>query len=149
MAEQRKRRDQESRKETSRKSDSWVRPSELPVPDPVEGWKFRYVRTAMLGNADTRNVSKRFREGWVPVKAEDHPELNMLMDIDSRWPEGVEIGGQLLCKIPVEIADQRDAHHAELNERTLQSVDQGFMNEHDPRMPKYNDSTTRTQFRKG
>jgi hypothetical protein len=119
------------------------------VPDPVEGWKFRYVRTAMLGNADTRNVSKRFREGWVPVKAEDHPELNMLMDIDSRWPEGVEIGGQLLCKIPVEIADQRDAHHAELNERTLQSVDQGFMNEHDPRMPKYNDSTTRTQFRKG
>jgi hypothetical protein len=149
MAEERKPRDQESRIKTARKSDSWVRPSELPMPDPVDGWKFRYIRTASLGVADTRNVSKRFREGWEAVKATDYPELDIMNELDSRWPDGVEVGGLLLCKIPVEITDQRDTHHRELNQRTLESVDQGFMNEHDPRMPKYNDSKSRTQFRKG
>ena len=119
------------------------------MPNPQDGWEFRYIRTASLGNADTKNVSMRFREGWEPVVAEDYPELQIQSDIGSRWPEGVEIGGLLLCKIPSETVKAREAYHENKANRQLQSVNQGFMNDQDPRMPKYNDSKSRTQFRKG
>ncbi|MHC4882944.1 MAG: hypothetical protein ACYTCV_10150, partial [Planctomycetota bacterium] len=67
MAEERKPREQDSREATTRPSDAWVPASQLPMPNPRKGWKFRYIRTASLGNADTKNVSMRFREGWEPV----------------------------------------------------------------------------------
>lgn len=149
MAEERKRRDQDSRKATSRPTDAWLPTSQLPVPDPVDGWKFRYIRIASQGNADTKNVSMRFREGWEPIVAKDHPELQIVSDIDSRWPESVEIGGLLLCKIPSETVEARGEYYRNLNKQQLQSVEQGFMNDQDPRMPKYHDSKSRTQFRKG
>lgn len=142
-------RDSESRTSKARPSDAWTPPSQLPLPDETEGWRFRYIRTASLERSDTKNVSKRFREGWEPVKAEDYPELNIQSDIDSRWPDGIEVGGLLLCKIPVEIVESRRAYYKDFNEKQLRSVDEGFMNEQDPRMPKYNKSTSRTSFRKG
>ena len=76
MAEQRTKRDAESREVETRPSDSWLPASVLPTPAPQDGWVFRYIRTSTLGHADNTNVSQAFREGWVPVKAEDHPELD-------------------------------------------------------------------------
>lgn len=149
MAEERKRREQDSREATSRPTDSWLPTSQLPMPKEQDGWKFRYIRTASQGNADTKNVSMRFREGWTPVIAKEHPELQIASDIDSRWPEGVEIGGLLLCKIPSETVEARAEYYRNMNKQQLQSVEQGFMNDQDPRMPKYHDSKSRTQFRKG
>jgi len=149
MANTRKPRDMESREQTGRKSDAWIQPSDLPTPNPVEGWAFRWIRTGSLGSADVRNVSRRFREGWVPVVASEHPELAAQSDVGSKYPDGLEIGGLLLCKIPVEAMERRDEHFDNLNQQAMQSVDRGFMQEHDPRMPKYNESTSRTQFRKG
>ena len=93
MAEERKRREQDSRETTSRPTDSWVPQSQLPMPNPQDGWNFRYIRTASQGNADTKNVSMRFREGWEPIVAKDYPELQITSDIDSRWPDGVATGG--------------------------------------------------------
>jgi hypothetical protein len=119
------------------------------MPKAESGWKFRYIRTASLDKADLKNVSRRFREGWEPVKAADYPELAIESDLESRWPDGIEVGGLLLCKLPVETVDSRKAYYKDFNEKQLQSVDHGFMNDRDPRMPKYNDSTSRTSFRKG
>lgn len=149
MSEERKDRDAESRKAESRKSDSWIQPSQLPMPYPRDGWAFHYIRTATLGVADVRNVSRKFREGWEPVIVSDFPELSITSDVGSKYPDGIEIGGLLLCKMPIEKVEQRNKHFEELNTHTLQSVDEGFMKEQDPRMPKHNESTSRTQFRKG
>ena len=100
MAEQRTPREKESRTAEERPSDSWVPASILPNPKPVDGWVFRWIRTSTLGKADNTNVSQKFREGWIPVKAEDHPELEVMSDIDSRFSGNLEIGGLLLCKAP-------------------------------------------------
>ena len=100
MAEERTKREAESRTAEERPSDSWLPASILPNPDPVDGWVFRWIRTSTLGKADNTNVSQKFREGWVPVKAEDHPELEVMSDIDSRFEGNIEIGGLLLCKAP-------------------------------------------------
>ena len=90
-------------REVTQRVESWENPSNLPSPDPQPGWVFRYIRTSLLGNTDNPNVSKKFREGWIPCRSEDHPELHIhMMDYKSEWAEKghIEIGGQLLCKMP-------------------------------------------------
>ena len=78
----------------------------LPTPEPRDGLSFRWIRTATLGNGDMTNVSQRFREGYVAVKAEDYPELQIMSDIDSRFKDNIEVGGLLLCAIPTELQEE-------------------------------------------
>jgi|TARA_B100001094_G_scaffold320408_1_gene366584 hypothetical protein len=147
MAEQRTKRDAESREVEQRPSDSWIPASVLPNPDPQEGWVFRWVRTSTLGHADNTNVSQKFREGWVPVKAEDHPELEVMSDIDSRFKGNIEIGGLLLCKAPEAKVRQREDYFEQMASTQMESVDNNFLKQNDPRMPVLNpERSTRTTF---
>ena len=77
-------RTEESREATKRKV-TWTRPNSIPDPKPQPGIEYRWIRTSTLGQADMTNVSSKFREGWEPVKAEDHPELKVLTDVDSKF----------------------------------------------------------------
>ena len=147
MAEQRKKRDAESREVEQRPSDSWMPASVLPTPSPPDGWVFRWVRTSTLGKADNTNVSQKFREGWVPVKAEDHPELEVMSDIGSRFEGNIEIGGLLLCKAPEGKVKQREEYSQQMAESQMESVDNNFLKQNDPRMPVLNpERSTRTTF---
>lgn len=128
-------RDLETRDQEKRKTDGWKPPSLLPIPFAQPGVAFRYIRTAAMGDADIKNVSSRFREGWTPVKAEDHPELEVLRDPDSRFKDGVEIGGLLLCKTSEENVAQRNEYFAARTKAQMDSVDQSYLRENDPRMP--------------
>ena len=80
---------------SSERIESWKPPSVLPDPKPIPGYEFRWIRTSMTGQADNTNVSMRFREGWEAVKAEDHPEVNIMPDHNSHFPGCVEMGGLL------------------------------------------------------
>jgi|TARA_R110001583_G_scaffold15596_5_gene64075 hypothetical protein len=147
MAEQRTPREKESRTAEERPSDSWVPASILPNPKPVDGWVFRWIRTSTLGKADNTNVSQKFREGWIPVKAEDHPELEVMSDIDSRFSGNLEIGGLLLCKAPKDKVDQRDQYFEHMASSQMESVDNNFLKQNDPRMPVLKpERSTRTTF---
>jgi len=121
-------------RENEKREQSWEPASILPDPDPQEGWVFRWIRTSMVGNADNTNVSKRFREGWEPVRAEDHPELQIMSDHKSEWGAkgGIEVGGLLLCKAPQETVDQRRAYFHNHAESQMQAVDNNYMRENDP-----------------
>ena len=147
MAEQRNKRDAESREVEQRPSDSWMPASVLPTPDPQDGWVFRWVRTSTLGKADNTNVSQKFREGWVPVKSEDKPELNVMSDINSRFEGNIEIGGLLLCKAPEDKVQQREEYFQSMAESQMESVDNNFLKQNDPRMPVLKpERSTRTTF---
>ena len=124
----------ETRENTERKA-TWKRPSALPDPAPQEGVEFRWIRTASLGQSDMSNVSSKFREGWEPVKAEDHPELKVLTDVDSKFQGNVEVGGLLLCKNSTENMDARREHYKEKNDQQIASVDNNYLRESDSRMP--------------
>jgi len=144
-------RSQETRVEDVRpQDDSWVPSSILPVPDPQDGWVFRWIRTSIMGQSDNPNVSKKFRDGWVPVKVEDHPELKTLSDINSQFKGNIEQGGLLLCKAAKEKMDARNAHYQEIAKQQMESVDSNYMRENDPRMPLLRpEKSTRTTFGKG
>lgn len=141
MAENRTPRDTLSREKTARPG-TYVPPSTLPDPAPEPGYVFRWIATHILGQADPTNVSKKLREGWEPVKAVDHPEL-MLTGNQSG---NVEIGGLMLCKMSVEQAQSRDEYYQKQAQAQMESVDNHFMRNNDPRMPLFSDrksSTTR------
>lgn len=142
-------REQKTREASTRKK-TWVRPSALPTPNPKDGVKFRWVRTSTIGNADTTNVSSRFREGYVPVKAADHPELQLMTDQDSRFPDGVEVGGLLLCAIDEEISDDRVAQQSDMTQKQMDAVDNSYLRNSDPRMPVLRpERSSRTSFGEG
>jgi hypothetical protein len=136
-------------REASERKRTWQQPSALPTPDPKNGVKFRWVRTSTLGEADNRNVSMRFREGYTPVKAEDHPELMVLSDVDSRFKGNIEIGGLLLCSIPDEVVEDRSEQMARKAQQQMDSVDRNYLRESDPRMPVLKpERSSRTNFGK-
>ena len=141
-------RDLETREKTERKK-SWTRPSALPTPEPRDGLHFRWIRTSMLGQSDNPNVSRRFREGYQPVKAADHPEMQLLSDVDSRFPDNIEVGGLMLCAIDKDIAEDRSEQQLDVARQQMDAVDNNFMKQSDPRMPVLrSERSTRTSFGK-
>ena len=138
------------RQTEARPNDSWMPQSSLPVPEPKDGWVFRWIRTSSLGRTDNTNVSRQFREGWEPVKAEDHPELKIMSDINSQFKGNVEVGGLLLCKAPLERMKKREKYFQDLSDRQIDGVDRNYLRENDPRMPLLNpERSTRTTFGRG
>ena len=136
-------------REATKRKVSWQRPSMLPTPEPGEGIEFRWIRTSTLGQSDNTNVSSRFREGWTPVRKEDHPNLQVVSDIDSRFTDNIEVGGLLLCQNSAEnMQARRDAQNAQAASQ-MQAVDNSYLRNSDPRMPVLNpERSTRSSFGK-
>ncbi len=124
----------ETREATSRPS-TWKEPSKLPDPEPQDGYVYRWIRTSTLGAPDPTNVSSRFREGWTPVPKEDVEHLNMMPDHRSRFPDNLEVGGLLLCKMEEERSRARQDHYEKLAAQQVSASDHNFMKQSDPRMP--------------
>ena len=145
----RKPRDLDSR-ETSTRNEPWTPAPLLPSPNPEPGFVFRWVRVSMRSDADNRNVSKKMREGWVPCKLEDYPELQVLPDIDNRFEGNIVVGGLMLCKNSIEKMNAKRAYLAKLNSDQMEAVDQNFMREQDARMPLLRpERSTRVTFGDG
>jgi hypothetical protein len=128
----------------------WMPPQLLPDPNPEAGYAFRWIRIASLGKDDATNISGKLREGWEPVKASDHPEIRMFgSDSNAKFPDSVQVGGLLLCKTPVELTEQRNEYYRNQAEAQMQSVDNTYMRENDPRMPMFRERKSTVTFGKG
>lgn len=143
MREPRKGREQEQRA-----ASEWKPPSVLPDPDPRDGIVHRWIRVSTLGTADPTNVSKRFREGWEPCRAEDYPELMVEGDRDSRYTQAgnIEMGGLVLCRMSAEQASQRDEYYANQTRIQERAVSQNYKRTEDPRMPLIDSRKTTVTF---
>jgi hypothetical protein len=148
MAENRMNREQETREKGARKR-HWVKPEVLPTIEVEDGYTTRWVRISTLGVTDASNISSKLREGWEPVKAEDYPHI-MTDNGDERFAGNITIGGLMACKAPKELADERNEYYESQTKSQMQSVDNNLMRENDPRMPLFNERTTKvTNFGKG
>ena len=146
----RTRRTEETREKEVRPT-SWKPAHDLPVPEPVDGYQFRWVRVAMMGVPDPANMARSRREGWVPCKAADHPEISQDFVAFGLAPSSdlIEIGGLVLCKATVETVQARDAYYADMTLKQAQSVDNNFMRDNDPRMPLFKESRSKVSFGSG
>jgi len=131
MAETRTPRELETREKQTRYV--YKPSSTLPDPTPEPGWAFRWIATHILGQSDPTNVSRKRRDGWEPVRSEDHPEL-MLSPTASG---NVEIGGLMLCKMPEAKLAAMSEYYDNVSKQQSESVDNNFLRQNDPRMPLF------------
>jgi len=128
---------------------AWQLPETLPFPNERPGWKHRYIRLSTMGVADPSNISSKLREGYEPCKAEEYPEMMMHATTEGRFKGGIEVGGLLLCRIPAEFMEQRAAYYDKQNRAQMESVDNAFMSDNDPRMSKFSERKSQVTFGTG
>ena len=136
-------------RQVMQRPEAWRPPETLPMPDDRPGWTHRYVRISTMGTADPSNISSKLREGYEPCKGEDYPELMMHASTEGRFKGNIEVGGLLLCRIPSEFMAQRAKHYENLNKSQVDSVDNNFLRENDPRMPLFSEKRTKVTFGSG
>jgi hypothetical protein len=136
-------------RQVMQRPEAWRPPEVLPSPDPRPGWAHRWVRTSTMGTADPSNISSKLREGYEPCKAEEYPELMMHATTEGRFKGNVEVGGLLLCRIPEEFLKQRMEYYSNQNKAQMDSVDNNFLRESDPRMPLFSEKKTKVTFGSG
>ena len=120
----------------------WKMPSALELPDEAieqaesQGITYRWIRESILGQDDKTNVSKRFREGFVPVRPDELPGFHDLPTVDDGRHAGViGVGGLILCKIDTDLADQRNDYFEQQTQNQMTAVENDLMREENPAMP--------------
>ena len=127
----------------------WMPPELLPVPREENGYSYRWIRVSTLGTDDPKNISSKLREGWEPVKASDHPEIQLLGTGNARFPDSIEVGGLILCKTPTEFVDQRNDFYRQDADSHMRAIDNNFMRESDARMPLFRERRSEVSFGRG
>tara|TARA_R100001224_G_scaffold111045_1_gene90446 strand:+ start:1545 stop:2009 length:465 start_codon:yes stop_codon:yes gene_type:complete len=128
----------------------WMPPSSLDAPPAPNGYKHRWIRTETMGQDDTANVSKRRREGWEFVRAEeiknqigehDYPVIS-----EGKFQGLIGVGGLVLARIPEEIVEQRKNYFKEKTSDQMKAVDNDILREQRPEMPINVDRQSRVTF---
>ncbi len=134
-------------KETRRKP--WAPPSRLHAPEPPAGYVHRWIRTAMRGEDDKTNVHTKLREGWEPVRADEHPGYEAPTIEDGKYAGVIGNGGLMLCRIPIETANERNEYYGTRTREAMAAVDQDLMKEQNPLMPIHQNRQSRVTFGRG
>jgi hypothetical protein len=131
----------------------WKMPSALELPDEAielaesQGLTYRWIRESILGQDDKTNVSKRFREGFEPVRPNELPGFHDLPTVDDGRHAGViGVGGLILCKIDKTIADQRNDFFEQQTQNQMTAVENDLMREENPSMPISSKMSSKVTF---
>ena len=128
-------RETQSRERTERKME-WNPGSALDAPEPPLGYKHRWIRESVMEFDDKTNVHKKRQEGWDLVRAEEYPDYVGPVVDEGRNAGVIGVGGLVLARIPVELADQRNRHYQGVTHQQMEAVDRDWMRENNPAMPK-------------
>ena len=143
---------------TSRASDEvknerkkvWTPPSSLDAPPAPDGFVHRWIRTESMGFQDTANVSKKMREGWEFVRAEEIK--NQLGDhaypiiAQGTYAGLIGVAGLVLGRIPEEIVKSRAEYFKRITQDRIDAVDNDVMKEQRPEMPMNINRQSRVTF---
>ena len=131
-------------KETRRKP--WAPPSVLDAPAAPEGYKHRWIRASIRGEEDKGNVFNRLRQGYEPVRAEEHPDYQAPTIEDGKHAGVIGNGGLILTRVPVETAHERTEFYGNRTREQMAAVDQDLMKEQHPSMPISQQRQSRVSF---
>jgi hypothetical protein len=135
-------------KEVRRKP--WTPPSALEAPPAPSGYKHRWIRESVLGQEDRTNMSKRIREGFEPVRAEEYPDFDVPTIQDGLHAGIIGVGGLILARIPEEIVEERTEYFQNMTKDAMDAVDSDLMKESNPGMPlSAPNRSTKVTFGKG
>jgi len=139
MSEEINRTSRASTEVKSERRKPWAPPSSLDAPPAPDGYVHRWIRTESMGFQDTANVSKKMREGWEFVRAEEIK--NQLGDhaypviAEGTYAGLIGVAGLVLGRIPEEIAKSRAEYFQRITQDRVDAVDNDVMKEQRPEMP--------------
>lgn len=138
-------RESATRENNSRRK-PWAPPSVLDAPPAPEGYKHRWVRASIRGEEDKGNVFNRLRQGYEPVRADEHPGYQAPTIEEGKHAGIIGNGGLILTRIPVETAQERTAYYGGRTREQMEAVDQDLMKEQHPSMPINQQRQSRVSF---
>ena len=146
-----KRTSRESEKKASKEAKkAWTPPSSLDAPPAPNGYAHRWIRTNVQGFEDTANVSKKLREGWEFVRADqiisEIGENKYPFYSEGKYEGCIGIGGLVLARIPEEILVSRAEYFNRITQERIDAVDNDLMKEQHPDMPINIDRQSRVTF---
>ena len=150
MTEKIDRTSRSSREKVETRNKPWTPPSSLDAPPAPKGVKHRWIRTETIGFMDTGNVSKKLREGWEFVRAEE--VKNQIGEHDypvvqsGQYQGLIGEGGLVLARIPEEVVEQRKKYFQNITADQVKSVDNDILREQRPEMPVNIDRQSRVSF---
>lgn len=133
-------------RETESRRKPWAPPSVLDAPPPPEGYKHRWVRASIRGEEDKGNVFNRLRQGYEPVRADEHPGYQAPTVDDGKHAGVIGNGGLILTRVPVETAHERTEYYGGRTREQMDAVDQDLMKEQHPSMPINQSRQSRVSF---
>ena len=139
MSDKNKRTSRASEEVKQTRNKPWTPPSSLDAPPAPEGFVHRWIRVESMGFQDTANVSKKMREGWEFVKAEEIKnqigEHNYPVIHDGRYAGLIGVAGLVLARIPEEIVRSRREYFSRITRDRIKAMDNDLMKEQRPEMP--------------
>ena len=105
----------------------WAPPSALDAPNPPEGHVHRWIRMEVRGFDDRKNVMAKLREGWEPVKADEYPDFDTPIVEEGKFEGVIGVGGLILCRIPIETVQERNAFFTAKEQGQMDAVDNDLM----------------------
>ena len=126
----------------------WKQPSSLDAPPAPNGFSHRWKRTTVQGFDDTSNVSKKLREGYEFVRAEELKNASDKYPVisEGKYQGCIGIGGLVLARIPIELLEQRAEYFKSITQDRADAVDRELLKEQNPAMPFNIDRQSRVTF---
>jgi len=135
----------QTREKTS-KPKVWTPPSPLDAPPAPTGFRHRWLRAESMGFQDTKNMSRKIREGFELVRADEYPDQDYPVVEDGKFAGCIGVGGLVLARIPEEIAKQRSEYFANMSKEQVEALDNDLMKEQHQSMPINIDRQSRVTF---
>jgi len=145
MSDSRQPRSTQTREKQTRRK-PWAPPGRLEAPEAPDGYRHRWIRTALRGDEDKMNVHAKLREGWEPVRADEYPGSDFASIDEGQHAGIIGTGGLMLARIPEETAQERTAYYRGRTREQMVAVDQDLMKEQHPSMPISNERQSRVTF---
>jgi|TARA_R110000787_G_scaffold208201_1_gene318128 hypothetical protein len=133
-------------RQKSERPTSWRPPSLLDAPPAPAGFVHRWIRSEMLGHDDKPNFTKRLREGYEPVRADEYPHFESAVIDEGKYKGVIGVGGLILARLPEEVAESRKDYFAQKTSQQMTAVDNDLMREQHPSMPISRERSSRVSF---
>ena len=121
-------------------------PSSLDAPPAPDGYRHRWIRAESVGFQDSKNIYGRLREGYELVRADEYKDSDYPIVNEGKYAGVIGVGGLLLARIPIELAEARMAYQRTQTEGQDESIENDLLKDQDKRMPIKIDRNSKHTF---
>ena len=121
-------------------------PSYLEAPPAPDGFRHRWIRAESVGFQDSKNIYGRLREGYELVRADEYKDSDYPTVTEGKYAGVIGVGGLLLARIPIELAEARMAYQRTQTEGQDESIENDLLKDQDKRMPIKIDRNSKHTF---